>query len=219
MVLRILSASLLFRDLINYEGLIEGEKFADSAATDVQFKIGSSELKEFHSGLMSMKSGDEKDIELELPEQFGKNAGKKANFKIQLTEIYTVKRPEMDEEFFKKFGVADKNELKKKVSENIKSRKTAELQSEYRIAVRAQLSDLYGDFNLPEELVKSGQEQVERELEQVSSEKEISEKEKEKRRQEGIENAKKDLRMKFILDSIGEHEEMKFDSKIFHDQT
>ena len=46
---------------------------------------------------------------------------------------------------------------------------------------------------------------------QASSEKEISEKEKEKRRQEGIENAKMDLRMKFILDSISEHEEMKFD--------
>ena len=45
----------------------------------------------------------------------------------------------MDEDFFKKFGVADEEELKKKVSENIKSRKTAELQSEYRIAVRAQL--------------------------------------------------------------------------------
>jgi len=52
------------------------------------------------------------------------------------------------------------------------------------------LSDLYDDFNLPEELVKYGQEQVERELEQASSEKEIPEEEKEKRRQEGIENAK-----------------------------
>jgi FKBP-type peptidyl-prolyl cis-trans isomerase (trigger factor) len=117
----------------------------------------------------------------------------------------------MDEDFFKKFGVSDEDELKEKVSENIKSRKTAELQSEYRIAVRAQLSDLYDDFNLPEELVKYGQEQVERELEQASTEKEIPEEEKEKRHQEGIENAKSDLRMKFILDSIGEHEEMKFD--------
>ena len=197
--------------LINYEGNIEGEKFTDSTATEMQFKIGSSDLEEFHSGLMNMSSGDEKDVELALPERFGENAGKKAVFKIHLTEISAVKRPEMDEDFFKKFGVSDEDELKEKVSENIKSRKTAELQSEYRIAVRAQLSDLYEDFNLPEELVKYGQEQVERELEQASSEKEIPEEEKEKRHQEGIENAKTDLRMKFILDSIGEHEEMKFD--------
>ena len=197
--------------LINYEGLIEGEKFADSTATDVQFKIGSSEFEEFHFGLMSMTSGDEKEVELELPVRFRENSGKKAIFKIQLTEIYTVKRPEMDEDFFKKFGVADKNELEKKVSENIKSRKTAELQSEYRISVRAQLSDLYDDFLLPEALVKFGQEQVERELEQASSEKKIPEEEKEKRLQEGIENVKMDLRMKLILDSIGEYEDLKFD--------
>ena len=153
--------------LINYEGTIEDEKFADSTATEMQFKIGSSDLEEFHSGLMNMSSGDEKDVELALPERFGENAGKKAIFKIYLTEISAVKRPEIDEDFFKKFGVADEDELKEKVSENIKSRKTAELQSEYRIAVRAQLSDLYDDFNLPEELVKYGQEQVERELEQA----------------------------------------------------
>ena len=59
---------------------------------------------------------------------------------------------------------------------------------------------------MPEELVKYGQEQVERELEEASTEKEIPEEEKEQRHQEGIENAKSDLRMKFILDSIGEHE-------------
>ena len=115
------------------------------------------------------------------------------------------------ENFFKKFGVADEDELKEKVSENIKSRKKAELQSEYRISVRSQLSDLYDEFILPEALIKDGQEQVERELEQASSEKEIPEEEKEKRRQEGIKNAKMDLRMKLILDSIGEYEELQFD--------
>jgi FKBP-type peptidyl-prolyl cis-trans isomerase (trigger factor) len=48
-------------------------------------------------------------------------------------------------------------------------------------------------------------------LEKMSSEKEITEEEKEKKRQEGFDNAKMDLRMKFILDSISEHEELKFD--------
>ena len=91
--------------LINYEGTIEGEKFTDSTATEMQFKIGSSDLEEFHSGLMNMSSGEEKDVELALPERFGENAGKKAIFKIYLTEISAVKRPEMDENFFKKFGV------------------------------------------------------------------------------------------------------------------
>jgi len=197
---------------INYEGTINGKKFANSTANTVQLKIGSSELEEFHSGLMGMISGDEKDIEIVLPERFGKNAGKKAIFKINLTEIFSVKRPEMDADFFKKYGVVDEKELRKKVSENIKSRKAAELQSEYRILVRTQLFDLYDEFILPEALVKYGEDQVSRELEQASSEKEIPKEEKEKRREEGIKNAKMDLRMKIILDSISDFEELQFDN-------
>ena len=197
--------------LINFNGTIGGEEFVDSNANDMQIKIGGSDLAEFHAGLLGMSSGEEKEVEVELPERFGENAGKKANFKILLTEISTVKRPKMDEEFFKKYGVAGEDELKDKVGENLKSRKTAELQSEYRIAVRSQLSGLFDEFDLPEELVKFEQEQIDKDLEKAVSDKEISAEEKEKKRQEGYDNAKLDLRMKFILDSISGQEEMHFD--------
>ena len=197
--------------LINFNGTIGGEEFVDSNANDMQIKIGGSDLAEFHAGLLGMSSGEEKEVEVELPERFGENAGKKANFKILLTEISTVKRPKMDEDFFKKYGVAGEDELKDKVGENIKSRKTAELQSEYRISVRSQLSGLFDEFDLPEELVKFEQEQIDKDLEKAVSDKEISAEEKEKKRQEGYDNAKLDLRMKFILDSISGQEEMHFD--------
>ena len=197
--------------LINYNGRIEGKEFDDSKANDMQFAIGGSDLVEFHSGLLGMSSGDEKEVEIELPDRFGENAGKKANFIIKLTEISFVKRPELDESFFEKYGVVDEAELKENVGLTIISRKTAELKSEYRIAVRTQLSDLYDEFDLPEELMEFEKEQVQKELEKISAEKEITEEEKEKKRQEGYENAKKDLRMKFILDSISEHEKMNFD--------
>ena len=197
--------------LINFKGTIGGEEFVDSNANDMQIKIGGSDLAEFHAGLLGMSSGEEKEVEVELPERFGENAGKKANFKILLTEISTVKRPKMDEDFFKKYGVAGEDELKDKVGENIKSRKTAELQSEYRISVRSQLSGLFDEFDLPEELVKFEQEQIDKDLEKAVSDKEISAEEKEKKRQEGYDNAKLDLRIKFILDSISGQEEMHFD--------
>jgi len=66
----------------------------------MQFKIGTPDLAEFHDCVLGMSSRDEKEEEIELPERFGENTGKKANFKIQLTEISTVKRPELDIEFF-----------------------------------------------------------------------------------------------------------------------
>ena len=197
--------------LINYQGYLEGKEFTDSIGNDMQFKIGTQDLVEFHDCVLGMSSGDKKEEEIELTERFGENAGKKAFFKIQLTEISTVKRPELDSDFFKKYGVESENELKEKVGESIMSRKKAELQSEYRIADRAQLSELYGEFELPQELMDFEQEKVQKELEKISGEKEITEEEKEKKRQEGFDNAKMDLRVKFILDSISEHEELKFD--------
>ena len=100
-----------------------------------------------------------------------------------------------------------------KVAENLESRKKAELQSEYRMQVGSQLTGLYDDFVLPEELIKLGKERVDSELEEASEKNEIAEAEKEKKRQEGYENAKMDLRMKFILDSVREYEQLKFDEK------
>ena len=197
--------------LINFNGTIAGEEFVDSKANDTQIKIGGSDLAEFHADLLGMSSGEEKEVEVELSERFGENAGKKANFKILLTEISKVKIPKMDEDFYKKYGVAGEDELKDKVGENIRSRKTAELQSEYRIAVRSQLSGLFDEFDLPEELVKFEQEQIDKDLEKAVPDKEISAEEKEKNRQDGYDNAKQDLRMKFILDSISRQEEMHFD--------
>ncbi|MDP7620859.1 MAG: hypothetical protein QGH27_02750, partial [SAR324 cluster bacterium] len=149
-------------------------------------------------------SGEEKEAVIELSERFDENEGKKANLKIKLTGISTAKRPEMDEDFFKKFGVANEKEIKEKIAENIESRKKTELQSEYRMQVGSQLTGLYDDFVLPEELVKLGNERVDKELEEASAKKEITEAEIEKQRQEGYENARMDLRMKFILDSIRE---------------
>ena len=79
--------------------------------------------------------------------------------------------------------------------------------------VGSQLTGLYEDFVLPEELVKLGNERVDKESEEASAKKEITDAEIEKNRQEGYENARMDLRMKFILDSIREQEKLKFDEK------
>ena len=199
--------------LIDYSGTIEGNEFTGSTAKELQFKIGGTEYTEFHTALIAMGSGEEKEAVIELSERFDENEGKKADFKIKLTGISTAKRPEMDEGFFKKFGVANKKEIKEKIAENIGSRKKSELQSEYRMQVGSQLTGLYDDFVLPEELIKLGKERVDTELEEVSAKKENTEAEIEKQRQEGYENARIDLRMKFILDSVREHEKLKFDEK------
>ena len=199
--------------LIDYSGTIEGKEFTGSIAKELQFKIGGSEYKEFHEALIGMHIGEDKEAVIELSERFDEKKGEKADFRIKLIAILTAKRPEMDEGYFQKFGVANEKELKEKIFENIENRKKSELQSEYRMQVGSQLTGLYDDFILPEELVKLGNERVDTELEEASSKKEITDEERDKKRQEGYENARMDLRMKFILDSVREHEKLNFDEK------
>ena len=47
--------------LIDYVGTIEGKEFTGSTAKELQFKIGGTEYKEFHTPLIAMGSGEEKD--------------------------------------------------------------------------------------------------------------------------------------------------------------
>tara|TARA_B100000579_G_scaffold255198_1_gene210097 strand:- start:1833 stop:2738 length:906 start_codon:yes stop_codon:yes gene_type:complete len=198
--------------LLDYSGTIEGNEFSGSTAKELQFKIGGPEYREFHDELIGMSSGEEKKTVIELSENFNENEGKKADIIIKLTSISTAKKPKIDGEFFKRFGVENEKELKAKIAENIETRKKSELQSEYRMQVGSQLTGLYDDFVLPEELIKLGKERVDKELE-ASEEKEITKAEIENKRKKGYENAKMDLRMKFILDSVREHEKLKFDEK------
>tara|TARA_B100000945_G_scaffold96587_1_gene75529 strand:+ start:445 stop:1773 length:1329 start_codon:yes stop_codon:yes gene_type:complete len=199
--------------LIDYSATIDGKEFKGSIANNLQFKIGGKDYEEFHDSLLGMVNGEEKAEKIKLTERFEDNQGKKADFNIKLKEIFEAKSPAIDEDFFKKYGVLNEKELKEKISENLESQKKAEIQNEYRMQVGSQLTGLYDDFILPEELVKLGNERVDSELNEALSKKEISDSELDKKRQEGYENARMDLRMKFILASVREHEKLIFDEK------
>lgn len=195
----------------NYEGFIEGAEFTGSKDDDISLKIGGSDFVEFHDFLLGMSSGDDKKIEVVLSERFNENKGKKANFKIQLIEISSAKKPELDENYFKKFGVENLDKLKEKIGKNINSRKESERQTEYRLAVSSQLSNIYDEFDLPEQLVEYENDRIKKEIEKSFADEKVSEKEKKSKLMEGLENVKNDLRIKFILDSIFEHEKLIFD--------
>lgn len=196
---------------VNYNGLIEGNEFPGSKAKDIQFVVGGNEYIEFHETLLGMVPGSEKELEIALSEKYGENKGKKAKFKIKLNEIFIVKKPDLDEEFFKKYGVEGIDELNGKISSNIKSRKKDEIQTGYRMSISSQILSLYDEFDLPEQLVDNENERLKKELENEFNEKKISNDEKETKLKEELENIKKELRKKFILDSISESENLIFD--------
>ena len=113
---------------INFIGKIDGEEFEGGTAEDFTVEIGSKSMIEgFEDGLVGLKKGDSKTLELKFPEDYGKKelASKPVNFETQVNEVLKAKLPELNSEFFKSTGIeADdinsyKAEVRSKLEEDL----------------------------------------------------------------------------------------------------
>ena len=144
---------------INFVGKIEGVEFEGGTADDFSVEIGSKSMIEgFEDGLIGLKKGDKKVLELVFPEDYGKSelAGKPVNFDIEVNEVLSPKLPELNEEFFKSTGIeADsvesfKNEVRTKLEEDLINIINGKVkQSLYDALLEA------NDFEVPSSMIES----------------------------------------------------------------
>jgi len=88
---------------INFVGRIDDEEFEGGTANDFVVEIGSkSMIAGFEDGLIGLKKGDKKILELNFPDDYGKSdlAGMPVNFDAEIIEVLSSKLPDLDEEFF-----------------------------------------------------------------------------------------------------------------------
>jgi trigger factor len=113
---------------INFVGRIDDEEFEGGTANDFVVEIGSkSMIAGFEDGLIGLKKGAKKILELNFPDDYGKSdlAGKPVNFDTEIIEVLSSKLPDLDEEFFKSTGIeADdiesfRNEVRTKLDEDL----------------------------------------------------------------------------------------------------
>lgn len=110
---------------IDFEGSIDGEKFDGGTAQDYVLTLGSgSMIPGFEDGIVGMKKGEEKTIDVTFPENYqAKNlAGKAAQFKITVKKVEKPQLPEVDAEFLKVFGISEEegvDKLKADVRKNM----------------------------------------------------------------------------------------------------
>ena len=119
------------RVIIDFAGKIDGEACAGGSAENYAFVLGQGQmLPEFEAGVNGLKEGENKDVEVNFPEDYhGKEvAGKTAVFTITVRNVAEPVLPEVDEVFAKALGIADGNietmraEVKKNVEREVKRR-------------------------------------------------------------------------------------------------
>lgn len=90
--------------VIDYSGSIDGVKFEGGTAEKQNLELGSNTfIPGFEDGVIGMNIGDEKDIQVKFPEDYGAEElkGKDAIFAVKLHEIKVKEFPEVNDEFIK----------------------------------------------------------------------------------------------------------------------
>lgn len=144
---------------INFVGRIDGEEFEGGTAEDFSVEIGSkSMIKGFEEGLIGLKKGDKKILELNFPEDYGKKelASKPVSFDTEVNEVLSPKLPELNEEFFKSTGIeaADVESYKKEVRTKLEE----DLENILKGKVKQSLFDALiavNEFEVPSAMIDS----------------------------------------------------------------
>ncbi|MEM7399730.1 MAG: trigger factor [Pseudomonadota bacterium] len=141
--------------VIDFLGKVDDEAFEGGEAEDYPLVLGSNSfIPGFEDQLVGVSAGDEKDVEVSFPEEYGAPnlAGKDAVFAVKVKEVRAPKASEIDDELAKRFGSDDLDALRTQIRERIGN----EYGAASRNLVKRRLLDVLDElvsFDLPESLV------------------------------------------------------------------
>lgn len=143
--------------VIDFVGSVDGEEFEGGAAEDYPLVLGSNSfIPGFEEQLVGLKAGDEKNVEVSFPEEYGAPnlAGKAAVFACKMKEVRAPKPAAIDDSLAERFGAETLDALK----EQMKSQISVEFSGASRALMKRRLLDKLDDlvsFELPPSLVEA----------------------------------------------------------------
>ncbi|SMY09051.1 trigger factor [Flavimaricola marinus] len=152
--------------VIDFLGKVDGEAFEGGAAEDYPLVLGSNSfIPGFEDGLVGVKAGEEKDVEVTFPEDYQAPnlAGKTAVFSCTVKAVKEPKPAEINDELAKQFGAEDLEALKSQISERLE----AEYAGAARAVAKRSLLDALDSavtFELPPSLVEAEAGQIAHQL-------------------------------------------------------
>jgi trigger factor len=152
--------------VIDFVGKVDGEAFEGGSAEDYPLVLGSNSfIPGFEHQLIGVKAGDEKDVNVTFPAEYGAAnlAGKDAVFTCTVKDVKEPVAAEIDDELATRFGAENLDGLKAQIAER--------LEAEYAGAARAvqkrellDALDKLVKFDLPPTLVDTEAKQIAHQL-------------------------------------------------------
>ncbi|MBO6896952.1 MAG: trigger factor [Shimia sp.] len=152
--------------VMDFVGRIDGEAFDGGAGEEFPLVLGSGQfIPGFEEQLVGVKAGEEKDVTVSFPEEYGAEnlAGKEAVFSCTIKEVKEPVAAEINDELATKFGAEDLAALKTQVSERLEGEYAGAARA---VTKRALLDALDGlvSFDLPPSLVEAEAGQIAHQL-------------------------------------------------------
>jgi trigger factor len=144
--------------VIDFVGRIDGEPFEGGEGRGYLLELGSGRfIPGFEEQLGGASAGDERDVEVTFPEDYGADevAGKTAVFSVTVKEVKEKRLPELDDDFAGEAGGFDSlDELRSDVETKLRQAEDRVIEQEFRqAAVDAAVANAQVD--LPHDLVHS----------------------------------------------------------------
>ena len=144
--------------VIDFEGFKDGKAFEGGKGENYSLEIGSNTfIPGFEDAVIGMKTGEEKDINVTFPEDYGEKslAGAPVIFKVKVNEIKEKQKRELDKDFFLDLdmeGVDSKETLEKSIKDTIKARKETDAENKYVDDLLAKVGE-NTEVDIPEEMI------------------------------------------------------------------
>jgi trigger factor len=134
--------------IVDFEGKLDGEIVESAGGTDVTFIIGKGQMiEDFEAGAQGISAGNSTTFEALFPEDYRAEElrGKTVEFSLTMKEVKEAKLPELNDEFYKEFGVEEGGEeaFRKEVLSNMEK----ELEGSVKNQLKQQIMDGLGELH------------------------------------------------------------------------
>lgn len=156
------------RIVVDYYAIFDGKAEEENKVQSFPLELGSKAmLPGFEDGLMGVKAGEERTLNLTFPTDFpmAERAGKPVQFVISVRQVFEAEVPAMDDAFIKRLGVKSGqiDELKTQIKQSLEQERDRLVKEKVKEQVFNQLLEL-NPIEVPKALVQREASQIHDEI-------------------------------------------------------
>ena len=142
---------------IDFTGTLDGERIESACGENFTFKVGEGQMiEDFDQAILGMAAGEERSFDATFPEDYRAEElqNKTVQFSATVHEVSEAVAPELNDEFFEKFGVTEGGEAS--FREEVKKNMGRELDSAIKNQTKQQVMDGLSkvhEFLIPQDVV------------------------------------------------------------------